>query len=419
MSKSIIDPEVKATEAKPKKAPAKKAAAKKPSTKAPKAAKEDTKADEVETDELLLDEPPEESNGLIPEDEMNIQDIAVMLQQMFARKQVQGMTYSEKKEVYGNGPKSADKLQRNVNARAKSQTDWTKEEYAELAQAASKRETHIKWVKLIGVEDDDKYGICMIARLCNKDPYTDQNRGQFKIKIPVSEFAVFDPSNPSYQGKDGYFHFTRELDNWVGNNIQVIIYNVVEKDRVAFASRLAASVRLSSYYFKGKKPRFKEGQILTGQVMSAKRDRVTVSVYGQDFNIKTEEATWTAALPLHEEFKVGQYVDVKILSVDNSFVWKTNQHEYQLTKLTGSIKQATENPNELYYDDFELEGKYIGQVKSSTADGMKVFVVVANKILVMCDAPQIGTLGDRVYLKITKKEDKTHQFWGKIVRASI
>ncbi len=412
--KSTIDPSTEAKETKTTKST--KATSKTTSKKAPKA--KEVNNTEVNED-IIVDESPEQSNGLVPENDVDINQIAELLQQIYSKKTVSGMSYREKKSTYGNTLTSADKLLRDASVRAKSIVDWTKEEYAELAKAAEPHSNHIKWVKVIGVEEDDKYGICMIARLMNKDPYVDRNRGQFKVRIPVSEFAAFDPTNPSFQGEKGYFYFKRELDNWVGNNVQVIFYDVNEKKRVAWASRLAASALLSKFYFRGSKPKFKKGQILTGQVMSAKRDRVTISVYGQDFNVRTDEATWTAALPLHEEFKIGQYVDVKILDVDNTFAWNVNKHNYELTKLVGSIKQASENPNEVYYNDFEIEGKYVGQVKSSTADGLKVFVVVANKILVMCDAPLIGTLGDQVYLQITKKDDKDKLFWGKIIKSSI
>ena len=145
-----------------------------------------------------------------------------------------------------------------------------------------------------------------------------------------------------------------------------------------------------------------------------------VSIYGQDTKIGTAEASWLAQLPLYEEFRIGQKVDVKLLEIDNNFIWETNGRRFHLSKLTGSIRQAQNNPNITYFDDFKENGRYIADVKSMTSDGMKVFVTIQNKITVMCNAPMAGgCLGSKALVYITKKDEKEHLFWGTIVNPSI
>lgn len=407
-SESTVDPEEKVVK-------------KKPSTKG--TTKKQTKATaKTKAEELTIDEAPEESNGLIDSEDNPTIDLKSLLAAVYGKKTVEKMSYYEKKNIYGATETSTDNLHRDVNARAKSRIDWIKEEFAELSLAANPAKNVIKWVKVIGVEEDEKYGLCMIARLCNKDPYIDQMRGQFKIKIPVSEFRVFDPADEQFSGKKGYFHFTRELDKMMNINVQVMVYEVNEKSRTAIASRLAASERLASYYFKedeNGKAKYKVGDILTGMVVSAKKDSIIVSVYGQDFKVKTAEAKWNCVRALFDEFKIGQYVNVKILSIDNNFEWKVNGRSYNLSKVEGSCRQAEEDPNIVYYDDYAIGGKYVGQIKHITADGLKAFVSLGKDVLCVCDAPLLGVAGDESYIMITKKDDETHQFWGNILKADV
>lgn len=400
------------------------------------------KKDSQKNEELVIEAPPADDSNVAKEAVDPIYEIAAKLNEMFSNKTVEGMSFLEKQDVYGSTPTSADKLKRSENMRAISRVDRIKEEYKELSLAANPAKNIIKWLKVTGVETDETYGLCMITRLTSADTYTDNQRGEFKIKIPVSEFMVIDPKDPSYADKKkGYMYLQRELDKWVNTNIQAMIYNVNQKERTAMASRLAASAKLADYWFKphGKeKARFKKGDIITGTVMSTKRDSITVSVYGQDFRIKTKEATWTAALPLHLEFKIGQFVDVKILDIQLDQIREVNGHSYNLAKITGSIRAAQENPNIAYYDDFEIDGKYVGKVKSTTADGTKVFVVLQNKVLCLCEAPLIGQLGEEVYVMVIRKEmgslkntiindegkeeeieEETGLFWGTILRSNI
>lgn len=392
-----------------------------------KAPKKDAKAKGKEANtneaELEIEEIPESETEPIDDldEEAEAMRMATELfSRIFAKKKVNGMTYAEKKEVYGKDIKSADKMRLSEDERAMQRADYAKEEYKELALAANPKKNILKVVEITGAVPDEKYGYVLEARLVSKDPFLDKKRGEFTIRIPLSEFA--DLSNDeSFQGKNGLYHLDRALNRLLGLRVHVSIFEVNEKKAEAWASRLAASAKLSKYNFRGGngKPGFKVGDVVTGTVIFTKRDSIVVSVYGQDCKIKTEDTTWTAAGPLYEEFRIGQKVNVKIMELDNDAVWSVNGHEYHLSKVKLSVKEATVNPNEAYFDKFEQGGKYLGEVKSITRDGTKVFVVLANKVLCLCDAPGLGVLGDRVVVLITKMDEKDKRIWGNIVSESL
>ena len=410
----------KATETSEKevKTGAKKTATKKSTKAAPKAKAKPSSEEIMDDDEVLMDEAPSERNF---SQTLNVEELANSLAQALSGQKNVVMNYSERKEFFGSEITSADKLKNAPDKRAKTRNDWFKDEAAELAHAVGSK--RIKWVEINGREESNTYGLCLVARLCNHDPEVDKNRGIFKIMIPVNELFVLSQDDPRFQGPKALKYLDREVDKWIGLQVQVVVLSYNEKEHSAIASRLYASSKLASKFFRPtigyETAEYKKGDVLTGTVMSRKRDEITVSVYGQDIRIGTRESSWLPTRPLQKEFKRGEKVNVMITELNPDFEWEVNGHKYHLCKMEGSIRLASENPNEIYFDDFDLNQKYMGTVKNTSADGKQAFVIIANKAMCVCPTPRFGVIGDRVLVQVTEKVESKHWIYGNIVDPAI
>ena len=340
------------------------------------------------------------------------------LTKALSKKHVEGMNYNERKQVYGALDQSKDKIFRTPEARAKQHGDWMKEEYQILYSKVSPDKNRLVRVLVTGRVIDEDYGPCLDARLCDKDPEVDRNRGYFHIRIPEDFFVdLTDEENMWNVSDEAQAKRFRNaiMDRFVGIKTDVVVFEVKEFERKALASRLDASQHLSQRYFKGgntyeTRAYFHEGDVATGTVIAAMKDRLIVSVYGQDMEIRTEEASWLAASALYDEFKIGQNVDVKLLAIDNDYIKKVLGKEYHLTKLVGSIKQASVDPNIIFWQDYQVGNKYICRVKATA--NHQVFCTVNNQITVVCDEIPSGRVRDEAMLRIVSKDEKKHQFRG-------
>ena len=421
-AKKVTDEAVKET--------VEKAAEETKATKKKSQAKTSTKKATTKKDTAKVEEAKEPEEIEVEEDEIPVEefdeadDILADLMKLMAYRGHKGLSASERKEVYGNGIVADDAFFHTKENRAMTQEDWIQDEYKELSLASNPKRKSIKIVRVIGIEGDSVDELRLVCRLRNKDKVVDSHRGEFKIVIPSYELTDWNPED--FKSARGAVDFERDLERWIGCDLQVVIFQVNEKERIASASRLSAAELLSYKYFKAKRkngqPQYTEGMILTGTVMTTRKDRLVVSVNGQDIKIKSEEASWTPQLPLDNEFKKGQKVNVKILEIDNSYTRQVGKYTYKLSKLKGSIKQAQINPNKAHFDYYKLYQKYIARVKGETPDGTKVFCTLEpHNVSCLADASLIGkvSVGEECMVMITRIDEKECKLWGQVVNPNI
>jgi len=395
----------------------------KPAAKAKKTAKATTAAKAAETD---AKEPKKEAPVRKPaKPKKESKDLATDL----SKKRVEDMKYDEKTQVYGALDQSKDKIFRTQEARAKQAGDWMKEEFQILSAAVKQKKDHLLRVLITGRTKDEDYGPCMVARLCDKDKVTDMHRGYFRILIPIDFFVDLadEESMWAVDDKETSERYKNAIiDRFLDIKVDVVVFRVNEFERRALASRLDASQWLSQKYFKGgstydTRAYFHEGDVATGQVLAAMKDRLVVSVYGQDFAIRSKESSWLANSALYDEFRVGQMVDVKLLSIDNNYQKEVMGKKYNLTKIVGSIRQASMNPNQLFFNDYNEGDLYICRVKSRA--NHHVYVTVNDQIVVMCDEIPSGRIHEDAKVRITKKEivkdketgENVYRFYGNLI----
>lgn len=434
VAESTVDPVEKTTKKTPakkteaakevKEAKAKTATAKKTT---PAAKAKETPA-KTESKETKADKPSSKSQKAAPKakgKKVELNNAGVEL----LRKKIVDMKYDERAQVYGALDQSKDKIFRTQDARAKQAGDWMKEEHAILAAAAKQKKDHLLRVLITGRTKDDDYGPCMVARLCDKDKEIDKHRGYFRILIPIDFFVDLTDEETMWAVDDkekSEKYKNAIIDRFLDIKVDVVVFQVNEFERKALASRLDASQWLSQKYFKGgntheTRAYFHEGDVATGQVLAAMRDRLIVSVYGQDITIRSNECSWLANEALYDEFRVGQMVDVKLLSIDNDYTKEVLGRKYSLTKIVGSIRLATMDPNQLFFNDY-LEGDlYTCRVKARA--NHHVWVTVNGQITVMCDEIPSGRIQEEARVRITKKEvvkdketgEKVFRFFGNLI----
>ena len=187
---------------------------------------------------------------------------------------------------------TADGYRRDIVV--KNEIDYIREETAVLAQAVDNYRKEIKTIHVTGVEPDDDIGWVLTGHLNRENP-------QYKIKVALSEFIAYtqaDTAGLDIKNDHDLVNTFRDIaSRWIGTDIQVVITKVYQKSLQAYASRLMASEMLAKYYFRRiangqKKPMFTEGSKVKAQIVEVKRDRVRVSVYGQDAWVKADECFW-------------------------------------------------------------------------------------------------------------------------------
>ena len=308
----------------------------------------------------------------------------------------------------------------------KNEIDYIREETAVLAQAVDNYRKEIKTIHVTGVEPDDDIGWVLTGHLNKENP-------QYKIKVALSEFIAYtqaDTAGLEIKTDHDLINTFRDIaSRWIGTDIQVVITKVYQKSLQAYASRLMASEMLAKYYFRrianGRtKPMFTEGSKVKAQIVEVKRDRVRVSVYGQDAWVKADECFWVFEGPLYDVLHVGEWVNVLILECANDWIYENQEHAYHLAKLTVSIKQARPNPAAKNFKNYEKGGIYEARplfVRHNNGQIMCTLGKDEKAINILCRPSAVGNtiMGGYVKVMVDGKDEDTFRIWGHIIDPNL
>lgn len=176
----------------------------------------------------------------------------------------------------------------------------------------------------------------------------------YKILIPY--YCMFDiPIVKEAQKERPYEIIKRAIRAMISCDINFVVRQVDEKNQLAIADRLKALSIISYRNFRRKLPSGKT-RVVPGALCEAKVIRVGVKdimlcVLGSDVTLKSAdgECSWNHVSNLATKFHVGQWIKVRVLGFENYRVRKLD-NEYDLTRLNVSIKQATEDPADMYWN---------------------------------------------------------------------
>lgn len=388
---------------------------------------EETVLEEVSAKEVVAEVEQTEvtSEGAEETEELLVQvdKIAERLHQIYGtRRSIKRQKASAKKE-YSKSFATTDGW-KNDGIKVENEYDLLREETSILAQAVDNSTKEIKTIHITGVEPDEDIGWVLVGHLQKDNP-------QYKIKIALSEFVAF--TQTDFEGlkitnNDDLVSALRDIaSHWIGTDLQVVITKVYEAHRMAYASRLMASELLARWYFrknvKGKThPAFTVGSKVKAQIVEVKRDRVRVSVYGQDAWVSADECFWVFSGPLYDTLHAGQWVNVVILDAITDWLFETNEKQYHLAKLQVSIKQTRPNPAAKNFENYYKGGIYEAKpifVKHENGKIMCTLGEGEKSINILCAPSAVGVLGNRVKVMIDGKDENTYRIWGHIVAPNV
>ena len=321
----------------------------------------------------------------------------------YEKRRFEMLSKEEQAKVYHNEHIAGGKGKR------KTEKDLMKEEAEELRLAAQSVPPTILTGTIYGYETSETLGVPLVL-------VTRENKPNFVIKIPVSQLFMYDPK--TYEGEAGKRALAYELNSRVNSEIEFVVYNVIEADRLALASRLKAMELRSKNYYKPrknkKKAEIEEGSRTFAKVVSVKNNRVKVEINGIETEMPSEELSWRALEDLRNEFQVGQEFEVIVHDIEE-VEYETLGQTYKLYTATASRREALPNPAELFYSQFKIGQRIGGIIKAQNEHG--VFVDLAGKMDVLCPPPAVGkpVRGDKCIIEITKMEDKTKRLFGRFV----
>ncbi|MBP3784473.1 MAG: S1 RNA-binding domain-containing protein [Butyrivibrio sp.] len=248
----------------------------------------------------------------------------------------------------------------------------------------------------------------------------------FIVDIPAERFCdlsqqppevVYDLEHGTSEARN--YRLKMIIQNRFDSEVSFIVRYADERTGLVFGDHLMAMSRECREYYTarhGNSPTLRPGMNVEAQIVQTNRIGVWVECFGAEAFITADEIDWLRRADISEQYQKGQKVFIHIMEV----------HPHQITqdgkitnviKLKASIKQMTDNPNELYFDKYQ-EGQHgIAEVTQITDKG--VFVIFANKISVLCSLPgreENPDIGDRCDVSITLKEKDGFLFWGRISR---
>lgn len=357
-----------------------------------------------------------DSEEVSDEDLDDISDDLEWLMRMFEKRRTHMASKSQRRKIYKDEHMIAPESMNILSA-----ADEKRNEGHELMLAA-RNESGGKMVKegyVIGMtETDTTNDILAIVKLKG-------SKGHFQIKIPVEHLFVFDKEayvKNGYSPEEIHRILRSLVQDRIGSYIRFCVYDVIEKDAVAYASRLAAMERDADRNFRAKPvnghERYRVDDLVPARVLAVMKDRVIVECMGAEAVIKSgRDLSWTALRDCRNEFKIDEQFRVRITNIVKTVPYEVLGKKFNLTYLEVSKTAAEQKPNELYYDQFKIGDIVGGEIKYE-ANESGFFVTLQEKMDCLCSIPSFGSYhaGDKVLVKIVKKDDETKRVKGIIVR---
>lgn len=286
-----------------------------------------------------------------------------------------------------------------------------RKEYLELAQSANSRKI------LTGTLTS---AICtenniVLAEIAYGDFFTIKIPAEFFCDLSVQTDSVL--SILSQKNENATTTLMDIIHKRLGAPISFIVLQVDEKKGIAYASHVDAMVTTARENYtmrNGRSAKVNKGDFAEGTVMQINPIGIWVEVLGVETFIRNTELSWFRYTDVSTNYNVGDKITVAILDVEKHVI-HANQRNLSTVKISASVRQTLPNPNELYYDKYQ-----IGQSGSATVEFITdkdIFVVFANRITVRCNHPrdmEIPEINSVVMVKIVDKKDDGFLFTGQI-----
>lgn len=304
-----------------------------------------------------------------------------------------------------------------------------KREYDILVDSAKSQKPKVLYGRIDGVEEiqvGNQKILEVIAHLVaadRKDLNTDRELTSsiYKIKIPAQMLAFY--NHEKYDREESYDSLKVMINMRIKSIVEFVVYDVDPTEEVVLASSVTAKQLLQYDWYLGKRARIKPGAKAKGHITYINSKGILVNVMGAEVFIKNSELRWGFVNnPLEEKnnFWIGKSVPVRITSVETTST-EILGRKYPYVRITGSLKDATENPNKLYFDKYQEGCKYHGIIAYHLVTGEYIVKLGAGNeglngdgVMCMCKAPSMelgGTpyVGQEVNVIILSKNEEYYK----------
>lgn len=308
-----------------------------------------------------------------------------------------------------------------------------KREYELLSDSAKSEKPKVLYGRIIGSEEVMVGNTKTVNAICNlitdkrSDINTDREirSGIYKIIIPAPMLFI---NRKEHLGEDGYESLKKQVEMRVDSIVEFVVYDLQMDNINVLASRLRAMQILSYDNYLGKRAGIKPGMIVKSYITYINHSGIVVDAFGAEFFIPVSHLAWKYIRdPLFEKdlFRLGKAVPVRITSMEKATAEVFNFNQPYM-KVTGSIKDAKENPNELFFDKYVLGQKYKAEIAFRTLNGGYIVNLGGvgdgfdgDRAICFCKPPAIelgGTprLHQNCQVAIVQKDPKNYQLVGAI-----
>lgn len=251
----------------------------------------------------------------------------------------------------------------------------------------SKEEKRILTGKISGIEDE-------YYKLKNKNiPCAIVWYQDIKVLIPVTHLAVKQENKSLIRGM-------------LGAEIDFIILEYDDVSNIAVGSRKDAMEIRADIEI----PKLKNNSTIRVRIVSVGTKHIIVDMYGKEVIIKAEQLKHTYIVNCKDEYRVGDYLQVKIKKID------VENNIYEL-----SAKEYEENPYKNIRKYITEGGEYTGKVIAFPKQNSGILVQLNNTevtslVRVPAKFRNYPHLFDNVLIKVTEIKENKKFIYGYLMR---
>lgn len=251
----------------------------------------------------------------------------------------------------------------------------------------SKEEKRILTSYITGIEDeyyksDNTYIPCSVLWY-----------GDVKVLIPITHLIKNNQTKSIIRGM-------------LGAEIDFIVLEYDSINKIAIASRLEAMELRAKLEL----PKLKQNDVIRVRIIAVGLKHIIVDMYGTEVIIKASNLKHTYILNCKELYKVGEYLQVRILNID------IEKNTYEL-----SAKDLEKDPFLDIRKDIKIGNEYIGTVISIPKE-KSGFIAQLDKTKITCMVRLPARFNhypgykSKVLIKITQIQEKKRFVYGYLTR---
>lgn len=239
---------------------------------------------------------------------------------------------------------------------------------------------------------------------------------QYKAKIRfgndtctvwIPDFVMFNFDYNNRLDPDIQKKVYQRISSMLGSRVDFIVKHWDVKTKTAYGDRLKAMEKHGwNYFVNENNPEIiRKGMLVEAEILAVRKADLIVSAMGVEARIPLEECGWAHYSDLNDEFKKGSVVAARVLNISRKEVEKAGGEKYQLIGLELSIRQASKDPREKYWNDYKEQELYVARVTAVDAT-VGVFIMLDNKVQALAAYPAYGNhpqVGDDVTVQVTEK----------------